>query len=272
MGSIRSLDQQLVLSCFLPFLLYLLSPSGQQVSGWFPGLRLLQEASLEPSWLQACLKDEHIHVPEYTDLCAYSLGWVCFGFLPLFSPWGHLVKSSVFGYGWQMDCWYGIPTELIKYTCYLLFVRKYPREWYWLLMPCFKWILRVKSRNERGIKLTAAAYFPLKCHVKCMKGPGSGVNKTDFSSSSLWSWLLHGSPSCSLCPHRGTDWRWGREMQRLLYCFSPSWCGNWTQNLALHKQTVQLQDPCSSGGCLLSTFLPWKETWDSQLGRKQLQR
>lgn len=29
-----------------------------------------------------------------------------------------------------------------------------------------KWILRVKLRNERGIKLIAAAYFPLKCHVK----------------------------------------------------------------------------------------------------------
>lgn len=75
-------------------------------------------------------------------------------------------------------------------------------------MLYFKWILRVKLRNERGIKLTAAVYFPLKCHVKCVEGPENGVRKQDFSSSfsssstsSSWQWLLHCSP-CSSCPHR----------------------------------------------------------------------
>lgn len=47
-------------------------------------------AFLAWAWLQ----NEHDQVPEYTALCAYSLGWVCFGFfLPLLRPWGHLGKQ-----------------------------------------------------------------------------------------------------------------------------------------------------------------------------------
>lgn len=39
-------------------------------------------------------------------------------------------------------------------------------------------------------------------------------------------------------PTERSDWRGGGEMQQLLHCFSPSWCGNWTQNLARHKQIL----------------------------------
>lgn len=69
-------------------------------------------------------------------------------------------------------------------------------------MLYFKWILSVKLRNERGIKLTVAVYFPAEYHVECVKGPEMEVSKEDFSSFS-WLWFLHHSPSCFLCPHRG---------------------------------------------------------------------
>lgn len=88
--------------------------------------------------------------------------------------------------------WGNIPKKGIDFQIFMLY---------------FKWILRVKLRNERGIKLTAAVYFPLKCHVKCVEGPENGVRKQDFSSSSSsstsssWQWLLYCSP-CSSCPHR----------------------------------------------------------------------
>lgn len=39
---------------------------------------------------------------------------------------------------------------------------------------------QVNSSNEGGIKSTAAAYFLLKCNVKCMKGPGNGASKNDL--------------------------------------------------------------------------------------------
>lgn len=100
---------------------------------WTPGLGLLQEASLEPSWLEVCLKNEHIHVPEYTDLCAYSLGWVCFGFFSFIQPLGISGKEfSVWLTNGLLVWKKAIPAELIKYTCYLSFVRKNPRERYWL--------------------------------------------------------------------------------------------------------------------------------------------
>jgi len=123
----------LLLSFSLPFLLSFLSPSDQQASGWLPGRRFPQEGSEEPSWLQAWLQNEHIQVPEYTALRAYSLGWVCFGFFLFLSLWGHLGK--------QLSVWLcltkisallvwerAISIKLIKYTYYLSFVRKLPRE------------------------------------------------------------------------------------------------------------------------------------------------
>lgn len=57
-------------------------------------------------------------------------------------------------------------------------------------MPCFKCILRVNLSTEGGIKLTAATYFPLKCNVTCMKGPGSGASKNDFLLLLLLLFLL----------------------------------------------------------------------------------
>lgn len=48
-----------------------------------------------------------------------------------------------------------------------------------MFTPRFKWFLRVNSRNEEGIKLTVAEYFPLKWHVKCTKGPWNEVSKND---------------------------------------------------------------------------------------------
>lgn len=140
-----------------------------------------------------------------------------------------------------------------------------------IFMLNFKWILRVKLRNERGIKLPAAAYFPLKCHMKWVKCPENGKSKWDFSSSS-WLSLLHHSP-CSLCPHR--DQIEDVEVKCSSCCavfLHPDVGTEPRISHCTNKSSLQLQDPCSSGGCLLPTFLPQKETSDSQLGEKELQR
>lgn len=47
-------------------------------------------------------------------------------------------------------------------------------------MLYFKWILSVRLRNERGIKLTAAVYFPPEYQVECVKGPENGSEQVRF--------------------------------------------------------------------------------------------
>lgn len=47
-------------------------------------------------------------------------------------------------------------------------------------MLYFKWILSVKLRNERDIKLTVAVYFPAEYHVECVKGPENGREQGRF--------------------------------------------------------------------------------------------